>query len=85
MPADSVGASRYAEVEAFRRRPLAKRYACIYLDATFIALKRDTVAKEAVYIAVGIQEDGSKEVLAYLLAPTESAGNWQELLSLIHI
>ena len=69
-----------AEVEAFRCRPLAKRYACIYLDATFIALKRDTVAKEAVYIAVGIQEDGSKEVLAYLLAPTESAGNWQELL-----
>ena len=40
----------------------------------------DTVSKEAVYIAVGIREDGSKKVLAYTIAPTESAYNWQELL-----
>ena len=43
-------------------------------------MRRDTVAKEAVYIAVGIREDGSKEVLGYTIAPTESAYNWQELL-----
>lgn len=30
-------------VNAFKERPLAKRYVCIYLDATFIAVKRDTV------------------------------------------
>ncbi|KFN12082.1 transposase, Mutator family protein [Bacillus pseudomycoides] len=45
-----------------------------------IALRRETVSKETVYIAVGICEDGSKEVLAYSIAPTESAYNWQELL-----
>lgn len=68
------------EVAAFKERPLAARYVCVYLDATFIALKRDTVAKEAVYIAVGIREDGSKEVLAYAIAPTESAAVWKEVL-----
>lgn len=52
----------------------------MYLDATYISVRRDTVSKEAVYIAVGIRQEGSKEVLAYTIAPTESAYNWQELL-----
>lgn len=67
-------------VEAFNKRPLHNRYVCVYLDATYIAVRRDTVSKEAVYIAIGIREDGSKEVLTYTIAPTESAYNWQELL-----
>ncbi|WP_054707925.1 IS256 family transposase [Bacillus sp. JCM 19041] len=68
------------QVKAFKERSLAKRYVCIYLDATFIAVKRDTVSKEAVYLVIEIQEDGSKEVLAYTIAPTESAFIWQEVL-----
>jgi len=68
------------QVEAFKSRPLDERYACVYLDATYISLKRDTVSKEAVYITVGIREDGSKEVLAYTVAPTESAFVWEEVL-----
>ncbi|KOS68777.1 transposase [Lysinibacillus contaminans] len=67
-------------VAAFNNRTLYNRYVCVYLDATYIAVRRDTVSKEAVYIAVGIREDGSKEVLAYTIAPTESAYNWHELL-----
>lgn len=67
-------------VEAFNKRKLHNRYVCIYLDATYISVRRDTVSKEAVYIAIGIREDGSKEVLSYTIAPTESAYNWQELL-----
>ena len=73
------------EVEAFRQRPLSNRYVCIYLDATFLPVKRDTVSKEAVYIAVGIREDGSKEVLAYTIAPTESAHVWKELIEDIQV
>lgn len=69
------------QVEAFHKRSLNARYVCIYLDATYIPVRRETVSKEAVYIAVGIREDGSKEVLAYTIAPTESAYNWQELLT----
>ena len=67
-------------VDAFTKRTLEKRYVCIYIDATYIAVKRDTVSKEAVYLAVGIREDGSKEVLTYTIAPTESAYVWNELL-----
>lgn len=68
------------QVEAFSRRLLHSHYVCVYLDATYIAVKRETVSKEAVYLAVGIREDGSKEVLAYTIAPTESAFVWKELL-----
>ncbi|AUD13479.1 MULTISPECIES: IS256 family transposase [unclassified Planococcus (in: firmicutes)] len=68
------------QVEAFKSRPLEQRYACVYLDATYIALKHDTVSKEAVYVTVGIREDGSKEVLAYTVAPMESAFVWKEVL-----
>lgn len=67
-------------VEAFNQRELAKRYVCVYLDATYLPLRRDTVTKEAIYIAVGIRIDGTKEVIGYTIAPTESAYNWQELL-----
>jgi len=69
------------QVEAFQKRPLNARYVCVYLDATYLPVRRETVSKEAVYIAVGIRGDGSKEVLAYTIAPTESAYNWQELLA----
>lgn len=67
-------------VDAFLKRTLASRYVCVYLDATYIAVKRETVWKEAVYLAVGIREDRSKEVLSYAIAPTESAYVWKELL-----
>ena len=43
-------------------------------------LRRKTVAKEAVYIAIGIDEDGHKEVLDFTIAPTESAMVWEELI-----
>ena len=72
------------EVEAFHQRTLSKRYVCVNLDTIFLPVKRETVSKEAVYIAVGIREDGSKEVLAYTVAPTESAHVWKELFEDIH-
>ncbi|EGP5281360.1 TPA: IS256 family transposase [Enterococcus faecium] len=68
------------EVAAFKERALHDRYAAIYLDATYIPLKRKTVAKEAIHIAVGIRPDGAKEVLAYAIAPNESTVIWNEIL-----
>ncbi|MBF7105293.1 transposase, partial [Pediococcus pentosaceus] len=67
-------------VQAFQQRRLASQYAAIFLDATYLPLKRDTVQKEAVHIAIGIRPDGTKEVLNYQVAPTESTGIWTELL-----
>jgi len=68
------------EVEAYHNRQLSNSYSCVYLDATYILIKRDTVAKEAVYLAIGIRLDGSKEVLGYTIASTESVHVWRELL-----
>lgn len=48
------------------------QYVCVFLDATYIPLKRDTVQREAVNIAIGIRSDGQKEVLDYSIAPTEN-------------
>lgn len=68
------------QVQAFHERTLHSQYVCSYLDATYLPLRRDTVAKEAIHLALGIRPDGTKEILNYQVAPTESAGIWRELL-----
>lgn len=72
------------EVNAFKVRTLNDKYVAIFMDATYIPLKRQTVSKEAIYIAIGIREDGTKEVLSYAIAPTESTYVWNELLQDIY-
>ena len=57
------------------------QYVCVFLDAIYIPLRRDTVEREAVNIAIGIRSDGTKEVLDYCIAPTENGVVWSELLS----
>ena len=52
----------------------------IFLDATYIPLRRGTVEREAVNVAIGIRSDGGKEVLDYSIAPTENGAAWSELL-----
>ncbi len=51
----------------------------IYLDTTYLSIKCDTVAKEALYFAIGITPDGYKEILSYNIYPTESAYNWESI------
>ena len=52
----------------------------MFLDATYIPLKRGTVEREAVNIAIGIRSDGGKEVLDFSVAPNENGEAWRELL-----
>ena len=59
---------------------MADQYAVIYIDGTSLALRRDTVQKEMVHIALGVRTDGTKEILGYAIAPTESKTIWCELL-----
>ena len=68
------------DIIALKERSLESRYSVIFMDATHIPLKRQTVSKEAVYIVIGIRLDGTKEVLGFSLAPTESAYVWKEIL-----
>lgn len=68
------------EVQAFHQRQLAANYVCLFLDATYLPLRRATVQREAVYVALGITATGRKEVLDYCIAPTENQTVWGEML-----
>jgi Transposase and inactivated derivatives len=68
------------QVSEFHNRPLANRYVVLYCDATYLNVRRDSVAKEALHIIVGITPEGNKEVLDYVLYPTESPANYKDML-----
>lgn len=68
------------QVNEFHNRPLANRYVVLYCDATYLNVRRDSVAKEALHIIVGITPEGNKEVLDYVLYPTESPANYKDML-----
>lgn len=68
-----------AEVKEWLQRPLDPYYPILYIDATFIATRRgDSVSKEAYYTILGVKEDRTREVLAIVNLPTESATGWRE-------
>lgn len=69
------------DIEAWRKRPLNKRYSVLFLDALVIKVRRDTVDKEAVYIAMGINEEGIREILGFYVGGRESATGWQDVLA----
>lgn len=68
------------KVEAYHQQHLSDKFFCVYLDATYIPLKRVTYEREAVYIAIGIKPNGHKEVIDYCIAPTENIEIWSEML-----
>ncbi len=69
------------DLEAWRSRPLEKRYLVVYLDAIYVKVRRDDkVQGEAFYIAVAVKEDYSREVIVIFNNPTESASGWESIL-----
>ena len=62
------------DVEQWLNRRLSSHYLAIYIDATFIATRRDKqISKEAYYTLLGVLEDGSREMLSVVNHPTEGA------------
>jgi len=69
------------DVDQWLNRSLYSHYLAIYIDATFIATRRDKqVSKEAYYTILGVLEDGSREVLSVVNHPSEGAICWKEEL-----
>ena len=56
---------------------------CFSWTETFLKLRRDTVASEALHVILGITPDGRKEILDFALYPNEAAANYSEMLSKI--
>lgn len=65
------------EVRAWQARPLSALYPIVYLDALFVKSRQDgSVKNKAVYLALGINLEGEKELLGLWIAETEGAKFW---------
>lgn len=69
------------DVKSFSVRRLPKRLFAFFLDSTYVPLRRDSVQKEAINMALGIGEDGTPLVIGYSITPQESAEAYRELLT----
>lgn len=68
------------EVEKFRTRPLGK-YRYLYLDAQYEKVRYEgSVRSLAVLKAVGVNEDGLREVLGISCSLSEAEVHWREFL-----
>lgn len=70
------------EVKAWQARPLEPIYPIVYLDCIHVKV-RDTgvVRVKAVYLAIGINLQGEKEVLGLWIAQTEGAKFWLHVVT----
>jgi len=70
------------EVKAWQSRPLEPIYPIVYLDCIHVKV-RDTgaVRVKAVYLAIGINLNGEKEVLGLWIAQTEGAKFWLQVVT----
>ncbi|MGC8872813.1 MAG: transposase, partial [Caldimicrobium sp.] len=69
------------EIDAWKLRKLKEKYFAIYIDALFLNLRRNTVEKEALHIALGIDLDGKKEIPGFWINPTESSRSWELIIN----
>ena len=72
----------FASVEEWRNRPLDRAYPYVYVDGIY--LKRSwggSYENVAVMVAIGVNDDGFREVIGAAEGFTESAECWREFLS----
>ena len=70
------------EVKAWQNRPLDEVYPIVYLDALFVKIRDEgTVQKKAIYLALGLNLDGEKELIGLWVSKSEGAGFWLSVLT----
>lgn len=69
------------EVKAWQARPLDALYPIVYLDCIHVKVRDGTVRVKAVYLAIGINLAGEKEVLGLWIAQTEGARFWLQVVT----
>ena len=66
----------------WQQRPLESIYAVVFLDAIHYHVRSEgRIIKKAVYIAIGIDLDGKKDVLGMWVGENESAKYWATVLN----
>lgn len=71
-----------SRVEAFMSRKLPCRLEALIIDATFIPVRRGgSCTKEAFFVAMGLSEDGRREIVGIYNNPTEGSHIWRAFFS----
>jgi putative transposase len=70
------------EVRAWQNRPLEPVYPILYMDALYVRM-RDSghVQNRAVYVAIGVNLEGNKEVLGLWTSANEGAKFWLQVMT----
>jgi putative transposase len=70
------------EVKAWQNRPLEPIYGLLFLDALYVKMRHEgRVETRAVYVAIGVDLEGRKEVLGLWTSSNEGAKFWLAVLT----
>lgn len=70
------------QVREWQSRPLDSVYPIVYLDGLVVKVRQDKqVINKTIYLALGINMDGEKELLGLWLSQTESSKFWLNVLT----
>ena len=71
-----------AEVTAWQSRPLEPMYPVVFFDALRVKIREDNVVRnKAVYLALGVRPDGSRDILGLWIESTEGAKFWMKVFN----
>ncbi len=71
-----------AEVGAWQARPLEPMYPVVFFDALRVKIREDAVVRnKAIYLALGVLPDGTRDILGLWIEGTEGAKFWMKVFN----
>ena len=71
-----------SEVMAWQARPLEPMYPVVFFDALRVKIREDAVVRsKAVYLALGVLPDGTRDILGIWIENTEGAKFWMKVFN----
>mgnify|MGYP003439855904 CR=1 FL=1 len=78
----SVTDAVMAEVTAWQGRPLEPMYPVVFFDALRVKIREDAVVRnKAIYLALGVLPDGTRDILGIWIENTEGAKFWLKVFN----
>ena len=78
----SVTDAVMAEVSAWQARPLDPMYPVVFFDALRVKIREDAVVRnKAIYLALGVLPDGTRDILGIWIENTEGAKFWLKVFN----
>ena len=78
----SVTDAVMAEVTAWQARPLEVMYPVVFFDALRVKIREDAVVRnKAIYLALGVLPDGTRDILGLWIENTEGAKFWMKVFN----